>query len=70
MSHFSGLVVPTACIKLLRSELQIRGGIEYNSKMIFLISQGKCCDLSLEPSRRDGFNDGSQNMLLIMEKYG
>ena len=33
--------------------------------MIFLISQRKhmniCCDPSLEPSLRDGSNDGSQN---------
>ena len=34
--------------------------------MIFLISQKKkiCCDPSLEPSRRDGSNGGSQNMFL------
>ena len=51
-------------------ELLIRGGIEDNSKIIFLISQKKkkqkknniCCDPSLEPSQRDRSNDGSQNM--------
>ena len=33
-------------------ELHIRGGIEVNSKIIFLISQKIiCCDPSLEPSR-------------------
>ena len=45
------------------SWLQIIGGIEDNSKIIFLISQRKC-DLSLESSQRDGSNDGSQNMFL------
>ena len=45
------------------TELQIRGSTEDNSKIIFLISQRHiCCDLSLEPSQRDGSNDGSQNM--------
>ena len=44
------------------AELQIRGGIEDNSKIIFLNSQRKlCCNPSLEPSR-DGSNDGSQHM--------
>ena len=30
--------------------IQIRGGIEDNSKIIFLISQKTCCDLTLEPT--------------------
>ena len=43
-----------------RSELQIRGGIENNLKIIVLfINENICCDPSLEPSRRDGSNDGS-----------
>ena len=47
------------------SELQIRGGIKDNSKMIFLISRQKhYCDPSLELSRQEGCNDGSQNMFL------
>ena len=33
------------------SELQIRGGIEDNSKIIFsLFNENICCDPSLEPS--------------------
>ena len=48
---------------LTLSELQIRGGIVDNSKVIILILQKNiCCDPSLEPSRRDGSNDGSQHM--------
>ena len=44
------------------TELQIGGGIEDNSEIIFLISQKNiCCDPSLEPSQRDGSNDGSQH---------
>ena len=45
-------------------ELQIRVGTEDNSKIIFLNSQKKniCCDPSLELSRQDGSNGGSQNM--------
>ena len=44
--------------------LQINGGIEDNSKINFLFfNENICCDPSLEPSRRDGSNDGSQNML-------
>ena len=57
----------------LISELQIRGGIEDNSRIIFnFLNENICCDPSLEPSQRDGskpsqrdgFNDGSQNMFL------
>ena len=40
-----------------------RGGYEDNSKIFFLfINENICCDPSLEPSRRDGSNDGSQDM--------
>ena len=50
----SGLVV-------YNSELQIRGGIEGNLRIIFLISQQKICyDPSLEPSCQDVSNDGSK----------
>ena len=45
-------------------ELKIRGGIEDDSKIIFLISQNICCDPSLELSCQDSSNDGSQNMFL------
>ena len=45
--------------------LKIRGGIEEKSKIIFLfLNENICCDSSLGPSRRDGSNDGSQNMFL------
>ena len=41
------------------SELQIRGEIEDNSKIIVLfLNKNICCDPSLEPSRCDGSNDG------------
>ena len=36
--------------------------------MIFLLNGNICCDPSLEPSRQDGSNDGSQNMF-YMENY-
>ena len=46
--------------QLLQAELQIRGGIEDNSKIVFLLlNENICCDPSLERSRRDGSNDGS-----------
>ena len=49
----------------IKSELQIRGGIKDNSKIIFLLlHENVCCDPSLEPSQRDDSNDGSQNMFL------
>ena len=44
------------------SELQTKGGVEDNTKIIFPISQ-ICC-----PSGRDGSYDGSQNM--FMENCG
>ena len=51
-------------------QLQIRGDIEHNSKMIFLfLEENICCDPSLEPSQRDGSNDGSQ-VCFFTEKYG
>ena len=44
------------------SELQIRGGYEDNSKIISLfINENLCCDPSLELSRQDSSNDGSQH---------
>ena len=44
------------------SELQLKWGIEDNSKIIFLSFQRNlCCDTLLGPSRRDGSNDGSQH---------
>ena len=50
-------------------ELQIRGGIEDNSKIIFsFLNKNICCDPSLEPSQQDGSNEGSQNMLLWRNK--
>ena len=53
------------------TELQIRGGIEDKSKIMFFLflNENICCDPSLEPSQRDGSNDGSQNMIFL-EKYG
>ena len=46
---------------MLAPELQIRGVIKDNSKIIFLISRRNvCCDPSLEPSRQDDSNDESQ----------
>ena len=47
-------------------ELQIREGTEDNSKRFFFIflNENICCDHSLEPSLRNGSNDGSQNMFL------
>ena len=47
---------------LKEAALQIRGGIEDNSKIIFLLLNKNIiwCDPSLEPSQRDGSNDGSQ----------
>ena len=45
-----------------RAELRMRGAIEDNSKISFLFLKNICCDPSLEPSRRDGSNDRSQNM--------
>ena len=48
----------------INSEFQIRGGIKDNSRIIFLIlNENICCDPLLDTSRRDGSNDGSQNML-------
>ena len=53
---------------LLRAlpELQIRGGIEEISKVLFFLflNENICCDPSLEPSQQDGSNDGSQYMFL------
>ena len=40
-------------------ELQIKGGTEHNSKVIFLfLNESICCDSSLELSKQDGSNEG------------
>ena len=41
------------------TELQIRGGIKDNSKIIFLLNEIIFYDPSLEPSRTDGSNEGA-----------
>ena len=43
------------------TELQIKVGIEDNSKIMSYFSTKTCFDLSMEPSLRDGSNDGSQH---------
>ena len=44
------ILLPSS-LGLLITELQIRGGIEENSKIVLLfLSKNICCDLSLEPS--------------------
>ena len=56
-------LLPECILIYFKTELQIRGVIEVNSKIIFLISQKNiCCDPSLEPSRPDSSNGGSQLM--------
>ena len=60
-------MIPVTASYMQHLELQKRGGIEDNSKIILPISQQKlCCDHSLEPSQRDGSNDETQNV--FMEK--
>ena len=44
---------------LRKSELQIIGGNEHNSKIIFLFLNKNICR---DPSLGDGSNDGTQNM--------
>ena len=46
-------------LKLEHPELQIRGGLEDNSRIFFLfLNINLRCDLSLEPSQPDSSNDG------------
>ena len=46
----------------ISTELQTRGGIEDNSKIIFLISHKNiCCDSSLEQSQRDSSMENMAN---------
>ena len=49
-------------------ELMIKEGIEDNTNIFFFNFSNLCCDPLLEPSRRDGSNDGSQ--ICFMGKYG
>ena len=47
----------------MASELHIRGILRIIQRYFFLfLKENICCDTSLEPSQRDGSNDGSQNM--------
>ena len=43
------------------------GGINQKKKFLFL-NENICCDPSLEPSQRDGFNEGPQYMFLWGKK--
>ena len=64
---FSTIFIITVCFfNLLRlPELQIRGALRIIQRYFFLfLKENICCDTSLEPSRRDGSNDGSQYMFL------
>ena len=56
------------CFKYM-SELQIRRSNRYNLEIIFHLSPKNIfCDPSLEPSRRDGSNEGSQHMFSLGNK--
>ena len=54
-----------------KPELQISGGIEYNSKKKFFFNENICCDPSLELSRQTVTDDGLQHMFFWrnMENY-
>ena len=65
-SGFSTIRQTGSC---LTSELQIRRSNRYNLEIIFHISPKNIfCDPSLEPSRRDGSNEGSQHMFSLRNK--
>ena len=49
-------------------ELQISWGFQDNFQKIFFYIENIFCDPTLEPSHRDGFNEGSQYM--FVEKFG
>ena len=52
--------------KYYQSKLQTSWGIKDDSNLIFLLlNTNICCDPSLEPSQREGSNDGSENMFLL-----
>ena len=52
-------------LSTLESQLQIRRGEGILHILFFLfLIENICCDPSLEPSQRDGSNEGSQNMFL------
>ena len=48
--------------------LQIRRNKRDNLRIMFHYSFKACCDPSLEPSRRDGSNEGSLHMLPLRNK--
>ena len=49
---FCSNIALSGLLKVIESELQIRGGIADNSKTIFLfLNENISCDPSLEPSR-------------------
>ena len=54
---------------ILKTELKIRRGSGDNSKTIFLISQNIHCDSSLESSRQDGSNEGSQCIFFFQHHH-
>ena len=50
-------------------ELQVRQSIRDNLEVISHISQNKIfCDASVEPSHRDGSDEGSQHMFSLRNK--
>ena len=64
MSHLCYITLRIQILEGKQLELQIRGSIEDNSKIIFLfLSENMLCP-SLESPQRDGSNDGSQNIFL------
>ena len=66
--HYEQLAGSAMICNVALTELQIRGSTEDNSKIMFLfLNKNISCDPSLEPSQRDGSDDGSQNIL--MKKY-
>ena len=50
------------------SDLQIKRGFKDNSKIFFFSpADNICCDPTLETSRRDSYNEGSQHMFFYEE---
>ena len=69
MNVYMGVVF---LFNILRSVLQIRWGKRGNPEIIFFYFAMKtCCDPSLEMSRQDGSDVGSQHTFLLrnMENY-
>ena len=68
LSQFSYFICYSKCLVVIFSRAPGKMGFQGYLRYFFSSLMKICCYLSLEPSRRDGSNEGSQHIFLLKNK--